>query len=195
GLASAVALAVASHPVVFGRVVKWATVPFPESEVGHVAHVWYAVFRRWGILSIAGWVLGGISFWAVMRGLGLPVHGSKDMLQAIGVSALSTVLGFVVIVLPAGLGVREVVLIRLLSGRLGASTAAVASLVIRLVWTVVEALLAGGAYGVSLTRRALRGKAVPAEVAPAVEVPSGTAKPAGEESVPGVDPPRKGASP
>ena len=52
--------------------------------------------------------------------------------------ALATVAGFVVAVLPGGLGVREGVLMSALAPALGSDRAVVAALVLRLVWVVAE---------------------------------------------------------
>ena len=52
--------------------------------------------------------------------------------------ALATVAGFVVAVLPGGLGVREGVLMSALAPALGSDHAVVAALLLRLVWVVAE---------------------------------------------------------
>jgi glycosyltransferase 2 family protein len=52
--------------------------------------------------------------------------------------ALATVAGFVVAVLPGGLGVREGVLMSALAPAIGPDQAVIASLVLRLVWVAAE---------------------------------------------------------
>ena len=52
--------------------------------------------------------------------------------------ALATVAGFVVAVLPGGLGVREGVLMSALAPALGSDNAVVAALALRLVWVAAE---------------------------------------------------------
>jgi uncharacterized membrane protein YbhN (UPF0104 family) len=51
---------------------------------------------------------------------------------------LATVAGFVVAVLPGGLGVREGVLMSTLAPVLGSDQAVIASLLLRLVWVAAE---------------------------------------------------------
>jgi uncharacterized membrane protein YbhN (UPF0104 family) len=56
--------------------------------------------------------------------------------------ALATVAGFVVAVLPGGLGVREGVLMSALAPALGSDRSVVAALALRLVWVAAEACAA-----------------------------------------------------
>jgi uncharacterized membrane protein YbhN (UPF0104 family) len=56
--------------------------------------------------------------------------------------SLATLAGFVVAVLPGGLGVREGVLMWALAPGLGSDHAVVAALVLRLVWVVAEVVAA-----------------------------------------------------
>ena len=65
--------------------------------------------------------------------------------------ALATVAGFVVAVLPGGLGVREGVLMSALAPALGSDRAVVAALTLRLVWVAAE--LAAAVVLVPLFRR------------------------------------------
>ena len=64
--------------------------------------------------------------------------------------ALATVAGFVVAVLPGGLGVREGVLMSALAPALGPDRAVVAALMLRLVWVAAE--LAAAAVLVPMLR-------------------------------------------
>ena len=65
--------------------------------------------------------------------------------------ALATIAGFVVAVLPGGLGVREGVLMSALAPALGSDRAVVAALMLRLVWVAAE--LAAAVVLVPLFRR------------------------------------------
>ena len=56
--------------------------------------------------------------------------------------ALATVAGFVIAVLPGGLGVREGVLMSTLAPALGSDHAVIASLLLRLVWVAAELVAA-----------------------------------------------------
>ncbi len=126
-------------PPVFPRVAGLVRLPFPG--VGADAQPCYS-WRLLGVglcWSAAGWVLLGLSGVAVVRsvtGVGLPV-GLWPLVTA-GV-AFATVAGFVVAVLPGGLGVREGVLMTTLAPALGEETAVTAALLLRLAWVAVEA--------------------------------------------------------
>jgi uncharacterized membrane protein YbhN (UPF0104 family) len=60
----------------------------------------------------------------------------------VGGVALATVAGFAVAVLPGGLGVREGVLMTVLTPALGADTAVIAALALRLTWVLAELIAA-----------------------------------------------------
>jgi uncharacterized membrane protein YbhN (UPF0104 family) len=72
--------------------------------------------------------------------------GTSDYLRLVPVVtasvALATVAGFVVAVLPGGLGVREGVLMYALAPAMGEDLAVVAALVLRLVWVAAELVAA-----------------------------------------------------
>ena len=65
--------------------------------------------------------------------------------------ALATVAGFVVAVLPGGLGVREGVLMATLAPAVGEDAAVVSALALRLVWVAAE-VVAGGVLAVARPR-------------------------------------------
>jgi len=154
GLALGLGLAflIVVSPRVFPRVAGLVRLPFPG--VGPDAQPRYSGrLLGTGLLwSTAGWVLLGLSQVAVVRsvsGVGLPV-GLWPLVTA-GV-ALATVAGFVVAVLPGGLGVREGVLMTTLAPALGEETAVTAALLLRLTWVAVEA---GAAAVLAVVRPAL----------------------------------------
>jgi uncharacterized membrane protein YbhN (UPF0104 family) len=92
-----------------------------------------------------GWCLNGLSLWLVLKGLpGTDVQLS-DFPLALACVSLATVAGFVSL-LPGGIGVREMVLIPLLSTRFDPITAIVAAIVIRLVWLAAELATSGIIY-------------------------------------------------
>jgi hypothetical protein len=99
---------------------------------------------KWSILGIqtAAWICFGISLWALF-----PAPLAADALvPATGAFALATLAGFLVPLAPAGLGVREVVLVALLSQQLDAGQAAICATMNRLVWLAVEGALAAALY-------------------------------------------------
>src|SRR5213078_3336284 len=64
-------------------------------------------------LSLLSWITYGVAFWLLARGLGLP--GALPVARAAGVFALGYILGLLALFAPGGVGVREVVLIGLLT--------------------------------------------------------------------------------
>ena len=114
--------------------------------------------------SSGGWVLLGLSQLAVVRAFD---PAGADAVVALGLVpvviasvALATVAGFVVAVLPGGLGVREGVLMSALAPALGSDHAVVAALMLRLVWVAAE--LAAAAVLVPWFRRPVAGASKPA---------------------------------
>ena len=87
-----------------------------------------------GVLS---WVAHGTAFWLMARGLGLP--GARPLSTAVGAFTLGYVLGLLALFAPGGVGVREVVLISLLTPTMGAGGAVAWSLASRVELSLVEA--------------------------------------------------------
>jgi hypothetical protein len=98
-----------------------------------------AVFGS-GLLMLAAWVGYGAAFWALARGIGVAGLG---LLDAIGLFTAGYIVGWLVLLAPAGVGARELTLLSLLTpvvGGGGALTLVVAS---RLALTITEAGAAG----------------------------------------------------
>ena len=149
--AAAVALGLAAtlHPAIFGRLGAFAALPFKNVQGSLPAKCWYKVFWQWSLLPTGGWLMSGGSFWAASWGLGVECSLVYDLVLLTGAAALGTVIGFVFIFLPAGLGVRELIIIQILAPRFGTPVAVVASLLLRTIWTAAEVGLAGLVYGAS----------------------------------------------
>ncbi|WP_460708044.1 lysylphosphatidylglycerol synthase domain-containing protein [Myceligenerans halotolerans] len=103
--------------------------------------------------SVAGWLVAGTQTWVLATGLGMTPSG-RTFALAVGGWALAWTVGFLVVLAPAGVGVREVVLAGVLAGSLAGVAAPVAVLVSRVVLTVVDGVLAGA--GLLLARRRTR---------------------------------------
>jgi uncharacterized membrane protein YbhN (UPF0104 family) len=118
-----------------------------------VAPSWFLLLQ--GTLhGVIGWLLLGVSLGLLLEAMqpGLEWTGSRAV-ALLGTVALAYVAGFVVLVTPGGLGVREWVLLHtlpplLLAGGDTAPTivAALAALWLRLVWTIAEVICAGLLY-------------------------------------------------
>lgn len=93
---------------------------------------------RWWVAG--GWILSGIAAWLLAEPLGADL---ADLPYVVGASALAWVVGLVVIVLPAGAGVRELVLVLTLGQLIGSTEALTVAVVSRFLLIVVDLALAG----------------------------------------------------
>ena len=99
-----------------------------------------------GALYVVTWLLYGTAFWLTAHSLfAVP---ASSLLHYIGVFAIAWTVGFVVVFAPGGIGVREAVLVALLSGRLGEAHAIALAAASRLVLSAID--LAGGATALAL---------------------------------------------
>jgi glycosyltransferase 2 family protein len=94
--------------------------------------------------SLTSWLTYGLAFWLLARGLGLP--GSLPIATAAGVFALGYILGVLAVFAPGGVGVREIVLIGLLTPALGPGGAVALSVASRILLTVTEVAAPLGAF-------------------------------------------------
>ncbi|MDQ1402796.1 MAG: glycosyltransferase 2 family protein [Actinomycetota bacterium] len=90
--------------------------------------------------SIAVWVCHGAQAWILLRAFG--ASGRALPLFATGGFALATVVGVLVLVVPAGAGAREGALVALFSTVVAPSTATAFALVSRMVFTSADAIAA-----------------------------------------------------
>ncbi len=99
-------------------------------------------------IALVSWVGYGIAFWCLARGLlpepQLPLH------TAVGVFAVGYVVGLVALFAPGGVGVREVMLIAMLTPAIGSGSAVAVSVASRLLLTLTEVGAAG--IGVIINR-------------------------------------------
>ncbi len=145
GLALALCAAVA--PPVFRRIAKVVTLPFRNADQEAPSASAESTVRGLLLLPPA-WSLIGGSLVACAYGLStapIPLSVWPLLLAAAG---LGLAAGFIVVVLPSGLGVREVVIVEALAPTLGTEHALVTAVVLRMVWVVVEAAGAAVSYGV-----------------------------------------------
>ena len=137
----AVLLGLPTLPPVFRMVVR--AVPFLTSDP--VRRECLVRLRAptlfWGwVANVIGWLVAGASLWAVMRSLGGPTGSLAGLPLYAAAVAIASVGGFLSMI-PAGLFVREAILVELLAGDFGASLALVGALVFRLVSLVAEVLI------------------------------------------------------
>jgi len=93
-------------------------------------------------LAVASWLTYGVAFWLLARGLLATGAAALPLSVAIGVFALGYILGWLALFAPGGVGVRELVLIGLLTPPLGSGGALAVSVASRLLLTALEAAAA-----------------------------------------------------
>ena len=112
------ALLAACHPPVSGWIAKVAGWGSGREENLMPVPSW-RVFRKGAPLLILGWVLAGASFPLAGAGIGVAYPGLSDVVLTGAASGLAVAAGFVVLVAPAGLGVREWLLVQTLGPSVG----------------------------------------------------------------------------
>ncbi|HXM37177.1 MAG TPA: lysylphosphatidylglycerol synthase domain-containing protein [Gemmatimonadales bacterium] len=90
-----------------------------------------------GALMFLGWLTYGVAFWLFVRGLLPDTH--LTYAAAAGAFTLSYILGTLALFAPGGIGVRELVMISLLTPALGSGGAVAVSVGSRVLLTVTEA--------------------------------------------------------
>ena len=101
----------------------------------------------WLLVALAGWVVYGAAFWALVEGLGLDVAA----VPTASAFAAAYVLGYLMVFAPAGLGVREGFLVALMAPQVGPGTAGAVAVIARLWTTVLEVLPAAAFWTRHLT--------------------------------------------
>ena len=99
---------------------------------------------RWLALYTLNWGGYALAFWMLVRGLSLP----GTLLDVGPAFAAAYVFGYVVLVAPAGIGVREASMVALLAPIMGPAGAALAAVSAR-VWTTVVEVVPAGAFWLS----------------------------------------------
>jgi len=168
GLGLGLAFLLLVVPRVFGRLAGFVSLPIPGVGPDALPRITGRLLGQGLLWSSAGWFLLGLSQLAVVRAFDPAGAAALDALGlapvVIASVALATVAGFVVAVLPGGLGVREGVLMSALAPALGSDDAVVAALVLRLVWVGAE--LAAAALLLPWFRRPPAGVKPPPEAGP-----------------------------
>jgi hypothetical protein len=129
-------------PPVFRRLVRIISLPIPGVGPDASPRITGRLLGQGFFWCSGGWGLLGLSQLAVVRAFDAPGAAGLVALGlvpvVIGSVALATVIGFVVAVLPGGVGVREGVLMSALAPALGSDHAVIAALVLRIVWVLAE---------------------------------------------------------
>lgn len=140
-------LVVLLWPRVLNRILALAYRLLKKAEPApHVSGPAVLVAALWAFI---GWIVAGTQVWALGVGVGMPGTGSTLAL-ALGGYALAWIVGFLAVIAPAGLGVREVILGLALQGQLDPGGVVIVVLLSRTALTLGDFAL--GAYGALLTR-------------------------------------------
>ncbi len=142
GLGCALVFLIVVMPRVFTRLVGVISTPIPGVGIDSVPRLTSRLLTSGMLWSTLGWIILGLSQLAVVRSFdseGASRLISLGMVPVVIASvALATVAGFLVAVLPGGLGVREGVLMSALAPALGTQGSVVAAVALRLVWVIAE---------------------------------------------------------
>lgn len=171
----AACLVVAVRPAVLGLVTRLARrLPRLGSLPGAPAA---GPVRRALACSLGAWVAFGLHLWLVAAPLGMA--GGRGLVTATGAFALAWVVGFLIVLAPAGVGVREAELMVVLGPAVGTGGALAVSLASRFLVVLAEVVLALGAIALGRARsgRAERADPVPADPGPPDPVVSGPEDP------------------
>ncbi|NLF72408.1 MAG: flippase-like domain-containing protein [Candidatus Anammoximicrobium sp.] len=136
-------------PPVFRRLVRMVGVKKVNPDIDRALAGLDSRLMLFGwVINVAGWGLMGLSLWLTLRAIPTttirPVE-LQDWPSLTACAALSVVLGFLSM-LPGGLGVREYVVMTLLSGPFGLGAATVCAVLSRLVGLLAESVLAAVLY-------------------------------------------------
>lgn len=153
--AAAVLMAVSLAPTippVFKRLARLAGVGKSDPRSAEkLDRLGYKTLVLGWLLSLAGWMLLGLSYWAALRAMGIEgLDPIGHLPRYVAGVALAVVAGFLLLVLPGGVGVREAFLAKLMVPYLGELcqaqanvTAWASAFLLRLVWTVSELVISG----------------------------------------------------
>jgi hypothetical protein len=142
-------------PWVFNRLVQRMAKRFQNVESFRLPRLRMGTLLEGLAITGIGWVLFGIGLWSAMQAFVPGPHPLTLTVLAryVAIMGLAYVAGFLVLVVPSGVGVREYVLLRYLVPELAANgfsaareVVALAVLLLRLVWTTTEVLVVGVVY-------------------------------------------------
>jgi glycosyltransferase 2 family protein len=120
--------------------------------------------------NLAGWLMLGLQVWILLPGIA-GLHG-RTLLLCIGGYALAFSAGLMLVILPSGIGARDLILIAALSTVMPYGAAAAIAIMTRVGTTISD--LGLGAVGIALGRRAHRPAGMAAAAGPSVQ-PAATA--------------------
>ena len=130
------------HPRILERIINWTLAQFKRDPVSLSISYLDVLFILF--VCIISWVIGGIGFYLFVDSV-YPVT-PPYILFLTGALAISSTLGLIAIFAPSGLGVREGVLVYLLSYMMPGGVAVIMSILTRIWMTLIEIALIGMIY-------------------------------------------------
>lgn len=145
-------------PAVFNRVVHRISLPFRDADAAALPHIGLKVLASGFLLSSINWLCFGASLWAILHAVleQPPVWSWEALALHTAYIGLAYVAGFVILIIPSGLGVREFFLMLFLVPEISDLTglswadsdklAFFTVVLLRLVWTVAEVVMVAIVY-------------------------------------------------
>ena len=142
------------HPQILQKIFNWILIQFKKEPIS--LSISYSDILGVLLICILGWLVGGIGFFLFVDSVFsvLPRH----IIFLTGALALSSTLGLIALFAPSGLGVREGVLVYLLSYLMPGPVAVVISVLTRIWMTLIEIGLIGVIYLLSQFQQGLKNK-------------------------------------
>jgi uncharacterized membrane protein YbhN (UPF0104 family) len=130
------------YPKFLQKILNWILILFHKEPI--ILSISYRDISWILLVCILSWIIGGIGFWIFVDSVfAIP---SQHILFLTGALALSSTLGLIALFAPSGLGVREGVLVYLLSHLMPGGVAVIISVLTRIWMTLVEIGLIGVIY-------------------------------------------------
>jgi uncharacterized membrane protein YbhN (UPF0104 family) len=130
------------HPQILQKAINWTLILFRREPISLSISYWDVL--RILFICIVAWLVGGIGFYIFVASV-YPVT-AHFILFLTGALAISSTLGLIAVFAPSGLGVREGVLVYLLSFMMATPVAVIISVLTRLWMTLIEMGLIGVIY-------------------------------------------------
>jgi len=135
-------------PAVFNRLAHRLTAPFREKDAPALPRFRLAALAEGVLLTACGWFCLGAGLWCMLRAVLTrpPAFDGHTWVMFTASMGVAYVAGFVILVVPSGLGVREFFLtVFLVNPEEGRDRASIllAVLLLRVVWTAAELVTAG----------------------------------------------------
>ncbi|MHC5538337.1 lysylphosphatidylglycerol synthase domain-containing protein [Singulisphaera rosea] len=144
GLALSAMMLTVVDPLVFPRISRLLSRPLKGVGPDALPRFSRKLLFEGLLWSVVGWFFLGLSLVAVLRAFSAGAVPLQIWPMVIASVAFATVGGFVVAVLPGGLGVREGIIMATLKPVVGDELSVLAALALRLLWVLGELLAAAG---------------------------------------------------